>query len=235
MPACHSTAIGSGLDDLRLTTILVCKGDLCGLTSFNCNGLGGRGIIDPVLLGTIRLSDIVSTWFQIQGDNTGRVGHIVTNLGTAGVLHCEVPACHSTAIGSGLDDLRLTTILVCKGDLCGLTCLDSHRLGRCGIINPVFLGTIGFCNRIGAGFQIQGYNTGAISHIVTNLGTAGVLHREVPARYGTAVGSGLDDLCFTLPLVGKGYAGSFTGFNCNLSRRCSIINPVLVRSSFLCY
>ena len=146
-----------------------------------------------------------------------------------------MPTCNSTAVGSGLDDLRLTTILVGKGDLCSLSCLDSHRLGRCGIVNPVLLRTIGFCNRIGAGFQIQGDNTGSVGHIVTDLRAAGALHREVPARYGTAVGSGLDDLCFTLPLVGKGHAGSFTSFYCDLSRGCGIINPVLVSGGLLCY
>ena len=45
----------------------------------------------------------------------------------------------------------------------------------------------------------------------------------------------LDDLCLTLPLVGKGHAGSFTGFHRDLSRGCGIIDPVLVRGGLLCY
>ena len=110
--------------------------------------------------------------FQIQGDNTSAVSHIVANDRTAGVLHLEVPASYSTTICGSLDDLGCTSVLVLEGYLGGFASLDSHGSGRIGIILPVLLRTVCFRHGVCAGFQIQGDNTGGIGLIVTDDRTA---------------------------------------------------------------
>ena len=155
----------------------------------------------------------VSAGFQVEGNDTCTVGHIVTNLSASRVLDSEVPTLNGTAVGSSLDDLRLTPILVLEGDLCGLTCLYSNGLGRSGVVDPEFTLAVRFCHLIRARFEIQSDDAGVIGHIIANFGATGGLDSKVPTFNGTTVGCSLDDLRLASPLVGEGHAGGLTCLN----------------------
>ena len=80
-----------------------------------------------------------------------------TTLTTKKALACTaIIKKHSKDFGGSLDDLGHTPVLVLEGYLCGFTRLDGHRSRRIGIILPILLNTIRFCDGVSTGFQIQG-------------------------------------------------------------------------------
>ena len=194
MPPSYSTAIGCGLDDLSSTLVLVFEGNLGGFTSLDGYGSRRIGIILPILLRAVRFGHGVSAGFQIQGDNSRGVGHIVADDCTAGILHSEMPPGNSTTVGCGLDDLRLTSPLVGKGHRSSFIGFHCNRPGWIRIVDPVFIGTVCFGYRIGSGFQVQSNHACGIGHVVSDNRTAGVLHLEVPACLAAAIGGSLDNL-----------------------------------------
>ena len=203
MPTLNGAAVGCGLDDLCLTTVLILKCDLCGLTGLDGYGLSGCGVIDPVLALAVSFRHLVSAGFQVQGDNTSAVRHIVTDLSAAGGLDSEVPTLNRTAVGCGLDDLRLTSPLIGKGHAGSFTGLNRNGLGCRSIIDPILVAGCLLCYRVSAGFQLKGNDTGCRSSVGSNGSTGSILDRKGPACHSTAVGGFLDDLRSTLGFFGN--------------------------------
>ena len=226
VPACNTAAVGGGLDDLGSAQILVGEGHLGSLTSLDRHRLAGVGIVLPIGIFTFHFGHRIGAGFQIHSDDTAAVSHIVSDDRAAGIRYLEVPACNSTAIGGGFDDLGNTPVLVPEGHLGGFTRLDSHCSRRIGIILPILLNTVRFCDGVSTGFQIQGDNAAAVGHIVPDHRAAGILHCEVPTCDGTSVSGGLDDLRLTTPLVREGHACRFIGLYCDRPARIRIVDPI---------
>ena len=225
-PACDCAAVGGGLDDLGSAQVLVGEGHLGRLTSLDRHRLAWVGIVLPIGILTLHFGHRISTGFQIQSNDAAAVGHIVSDDRAAGIRHLEVPPGHGTTIGGSLDDLGHTPVLVPEGHLGGFTRFDGHSFRRIGIILPILLGTVRFRDGVSTGFQIQGDNAAAVGHIVPDHRAAGILHSEVPPGYGTAVGSSLDDLRLTTPLVGEGHACRFVGLDRDRPARIRIVDPI---------
>ena len=130
MPARDRTAVGGSLNDLCLSSPLVGEGDLGCFACFDCDGLGGCWIVDPILVRTSRFRHGVGTGFQIQGDHAGGIGNIGSNNLTARVLYREMPAGFTAAVGRFFDNLALTKAkIIPETYRCRLPGLDGHLLG----------------------------------------------------------------------------------------------------------
>ena len=124
---------------------------LCGLT-FRIRRGGIYLIAAVIAIGAvIRFCHCVSTRFQIQGDNTSRICHIVADFFARRILNCEVPTGYATTISCCLHNLCLTTILICKGYGSCLICLNCYCFGGCGVIYPILISAIRFRYCVGTG------------------------------------------------------------------------------------
>ena len=131
--------LGLLVDDLGLAPILVLECDLGSLARGNRNGFGGIGIIQPVLICTIGFGNSVGTRLEIQGDHAGRISLVVSDYRTCRVLNGKMPTGNATAIGRSLNDLRLTSVLVGKGNSSCFIGLDRNCLGGSGVIDPILI------------------------------------------------------------------------------------------------